>query len=191
MNRRKAIFRISLTGAGIVTIAGGYKWYAITKRPDLAFAEQNRELIAALAETIIPATDTPGARDVGVQDFIVKMIKDCTDRKEQNRFISGLKDIQDFCGDKYGRAYQHCRIEEQEIALLHFEKRGQALKGIAGKIEHRYMGRSFFSILKDYTVEGYCTSQLGATKGLAYLYIPGSFQGCIPLQPGQKAWATN
>jgi hypothetical protein len=191
MNRRKAILRISLAGGAIAAAVGGYKWLSITKTPDLALADQNRDLIAALAETIIPATDSPGARDANVQDFIVKMIKDCTERKEQNRFISGLAEIQDFCRDRYGRLYQHCVEKEQEDALAYFEKKGQPLKGIAGKVEYRYMGRSFFAILKDYTVEGYCTSQPGATKGLAYLYIPGSFRGCIPLLPEQKAWATN
>ena len=80
---------------------------------------------------------------------------------------------------------------DQEAALLYFEQKGQPYKGTAGKLEARLTGRSFFRILKDYTVEGYCTSAAGATKGLAYLYIPGSFHGCIPLQPGQKGWATN
>ena len=48
-----------------------------------------------------------------------------------------------------------------------------------GKVQYRLLGKSFFSILKELTVEGYCTSKLGATQALTYVYIPGSFQGCI------------
>jgi hypothetical protein len=191
MNRRQAIFRISLAGTAVVTTVAGYKWYDITKKPDLAYLDKSKELIAALAETIIPATDTPGAKDAGVQDFIILMIKECTERKAQNKFINGLKDLQSYSESKYGKLYQHCGAKEQELIMAHFEKKGKPFKGIAGKVQSRFLGNSFFTTLKQYTVEGYCTSQPGATKGLAYLYIPGSYQGCIPLNKGQRGWATN
>ena len=191
MNRRKAILRISLAGLGIATAGTAYKWWSLVKRPDLDYLRQNKDLIAALAETIIPATTTPGAKDVGTQDFILKMILDCTPRKEQNTFIGGLRDLQDHCLHKFNRPYQDCSAAEQEATLAGAEEKDKPFKGVAGKLESRLLGRSFFAILKDYTVQGYCTSQPGASIGLAYSYIPGSFSGCIPLQPGQKAWATN
>jgi hypothetical protein len=40
------------------------------------------------------------------------------------------------------------------------------------------------------TCLGYYTSEIGATKALKYVHIPGKYEACIPLQPGQKAWAT-
>ena len=191
MNRRKAIVTGSLAAAGLVAGGGGYKWYRIHRVPELGLLQQNGELLAALAETIIPTTDTPGARETGVADFIVKMIRDCTDRKEQNRFIEGLKTLQQYCLSEYGRPYEKCKEEEQEAVLTRWEQSGKPKNGLLGKVETRFLGRSFFTLLKEYTAEGYCTSQPGATKGLAYLYIPGSYKGCSPLKPGQKAWATN
>ncbi len=191
MNRRKALLRISLTGVGIAAAAGGYKWYSIVKTPDLSYAGNNKELISALAETILPATDTPGAREAGVDDFILKMLGHCMGRKEQNTFIEGLKDVQSHCQSRYGRVYQHCTPEQQEETMAALEKNSQPPAGTVGKIRLRLLGRPFFTILKEYTVEGYCTSRPGATRGLSYVYIPGSFHGCIPLQPGQKSWATN
>ena len=191
MNRRKAIVTGSLAAAGLVAAGGGYKWYQIHRVPDLDLLQGSRELLAALSETIIPATDVPGARETGVADFIVKMIRDCTDRKEQNRFIAGLRAIQQYCLHEYGQPYEKCRAEDQEGVLMRWEQSGKPKNGLVGKVEARLLGRSFFTLLKEYTVEGYCTSQAGATKGLAYLLIPGSYKGCIPLKPGQKAWATN
>lgn len=191
MNRRKAIITGALAAAGLAASGGGYEWYRIHRKADLGFLHQNRELLTALAETIIPATDVPGARETGVGDFIVKMIEFCTERKEQNRFIDGLKNIQEYCINKYGRPYESCGGAEQEAVLTRWEQAGQPQKGLMGKVQTRLFGRPFFTLLKEYTVEGYCTSEPGATKGLAYLYIPGSYTGCMPLKPGQKAWATN
>jgi hypothetical protein len=191
MNRRKAIFRISAAGLGLGLAAGGYRWWAQVKRPDMAYATKNVDLIAALAETIIPRTGTAGARDVKAHEFILKMVRDCTIRKEQNTFIDGLRDIQEYCGSRFGRTYDRCTLAEQAVALTHFQEKGRPMAGKAGKLQARLTGRSFYAILKDYTVEGYCTSRAGATEGLAYQYIPGSYRGCLPLQPGQRSWATN
>jgi hypothetical protein len=191
MKRRTVLYLLS--GAGVATLGtAGYSWYWLGRSPDLAFAQGNKALIAALAETIIPRTEgSPGARDAGVEDFVLKMLKDCLPRKEQNRFISGLKDVQAYCQDKYGHGFEECKDHEQEEALAYFEIKGRSYPGIAGKVSHRLLGRSFFKLLKDLAVEGYCTSRRGATEGLAYLYIPGSFHGCVPLEPGQKCWATD
>jgi hypothetical protein len=75
--------------------------------------------------------------------------------------------------------------------MQQYEENGRPAKGLLGKAENKYLGRSFFTTLKQYTVKGYCTSQLGATKGLTYVPVPGSYHGCIPKLPGQRAWATN
>ncbi|HWB94893.1 MAG TPA: gluconate 2-dehydrogenase subunit 3 family protein [Puia sp.] len=191
MNRRKAIIRGAMAIAGLAVAGGGYEGYRILKTPDLDYLNGQRAALAALGETIIPATaDSPGATDAGVADFIIRMVRDCTIRREQNRFLEGLRSLQSHCQSRYGKPYERCAEREQEEALGRAEASGRMMGGVAGKVQTRLMGRSFFTILKAYTVEGYCTAQPGATKGLAYLYIPGSYKGCIPLQPGQRSWAT-
>ena len=64
-----------------------------------------------------------------------------------------------------------------------------ALKARAAQDIELDYDASFFKILKDYTMTGYFLSEVGATQALAYEKIPGGFQGDLPLQPNQKAWA--
>lgn len=118
------------------------------------------------------------------------MIRDCTDRMSANKFIDGLKDLAQYCRNHFDKPYEQCPASAQQTVLHYFEKKGTPYRGIIGKAQEVYLGRSFFTTLKKYTVEGYCTSQAGATRGLSYLYVPGSFHSCIPLQPGQRSWAT-
>jgi hypothetical protein len=191
MNRRKAITRILLIGGGSIATYSAYKWWDWNKGADTGYLEHNKNLIVALVETIIPATDSPGAKQAGVQDYIITMVKDCTDIKSQNKFIDGLKDLQQYCSSSYGKIFEQCSLLQQQQTLKHFEQRGKSSSGITGKIEKKFFGESFFTTLKRYTAEGYCTSEAGATKGLSYKPIPGKFIGCMPLQPGQKSWATH
>ena len=191
MNRRKAISLAALTGIGAALAGGGYTWWSFAHTPDLAYLSENHALLDALGECILPAGDTPGAKATGTTDFIIRMIRDCTPRKEQNTFLSGLQDLHSYCRRHYGLPYERCNPTAQTAVLSTFEQKGRPYSGIVGKLQSRLAGRSFFTILKDYTVYGYCTSQAGATMGLAYVNTPGAYDPCTPLKPGQKAWATS
>jgi hypothetical protein len=190
MNRRKAIVSFFLISGGAAASYGGYKWFRINRTPDLAYLQKNVDTIAALAEIIIPTTATPGAREAGVGLYIVTAIRDCSDKKTQNNFIDGLKDVAAYVNNKYDKVFTGLSLQQQQDTVAHFREKGKAMTGMIGKVQNKFLGKSFYSILRSYTTTGYCTSRLGAQQGLAYQYIPGSYQACIPLTPGQKAWAT-
>jgi hypothetical protein len=190
MNRRKAIGSIAVTILGGGIVFSGYKWYDWNKTPDFPYLKKHRELIFSLAATIIPTTETPGANEASVGDFIIIMIETCTERMTANKFIDGLKELENRCQSNYQKSYGQCNQLEKEAVLTHFEDIAKPFRGIIGKAQNRYLGKPFFTTLKAYTVEGYCTSEPGATKGLDYIPVPGSYHGCIPLTPAQRAWAT-
>jgi hypothetical protein len=48
----------------------------------------------------------------------------------------------------------------------------------------------FFAIARDLTLLGYFTSEIGATKAYEYVEIPGRYDGCVDLKPGQRVWAS-
>lgn len=190
MNRRKAISRIIFAGIGGTLAFGGYKWYDVSKKPDIPWLEQHKDLLAALADTVIPQTDSPGARAAGVQDFMITLLKDCTDRHTLNRFIDGCKDLESHCRSRYQCSFTQCSGDTRNSILSEKALNDTHFKGNLAKAESRYLGKPFFSTLKEYTVIAYCTSELGATHGLAYVPVPVTYHGCLPLQPGQPAWAT-
>jgi hypothetical protein len=212
MNRRKALGRILLAGIGGTLAFGGYKWYEWDKTPDLAWLDRKKDLLAALADTIIPPTDDPaapnpaspnpatpnpaasghipGAIESGAPAFMLVLLKDCTDRRTLNHFIDGLKELEAHCRSAYQSSFIQCPETTRQKVLARFEEKDKPLHGIWGKAEGRYLGKPFFITLKEYTVQAYCSSEMGATRGLAYVAVPGSYHGCIPLQPNTPAWAT-
>jgi hypothetical protein len=190
MNRRtslKSIIFLTAVGASSFSI---YRWFSINSAADFSTIHRKKELLAELAEVIIPRTNTPGAKDAKVEEFILKMLEFCTEKKSQNNFINGLDDLEKYTIETYKKPFINCSASEKISVLKFAEEKSKHSSVLVGKIYHKMFGKPFFTKLKELTVEGYCTSQIGATQGLAYDYIPGKFQACIPLLKNQRSWAT-
>ncbi len=179
-----------LIGGGVAASYSGYKYYQIHKTPDLTYLDDNKAMIADLAEVIIPKTNTPGAKEAMVHETIIKLVKNVSDRKTQNNFIDGLKDVHSYANSKYDKPFTQLTKQEQIAVVKHFQQKGKNFSGMWGKAKNKILGKSFFTILKEYTTIGYCTSKPGATETLAYDYIPGKYEPCLPVTANQKSWAT-
>jgi hypothetical protein len=47
----------------------------------------------------------------------------------------------------------------------------------------------YFRMMKELTLLGYFTSEIGCTKAQRYAETPGKYDPCVPYKPGDKAWA--
>ena len=187
MKRRKAIGGIlALTGIGAAFFTGIKFFFGNSNRGQLT---NYLTLISELVDVIIPPTDTPGAKEAKVQEYVIDFMESCSSNKEYNNFFNGLNDLQENCLSDYNANFEAC-TEEQKIAVLKELDGNADANSLFTKINNKIRGRSFFSILKSLTVEGYCTSELGATKLLAYAAVPGSYKAITTIKPNQKAWAT-
>ncbi|RRB07237.1 gluconate 2-dehydrogenase subunit 3 family protein [Larkinella rosea] len=139
----------------------------------LVFAADQQKMIADLAEVILPATDTPGAKAAGVDRFIEYVIGHCTVPAQQETFQKGLQQTDAFSRTAYGKAFSELDPTQQTEIVRQLTQRE----------------KQFFQNIRELTIVGFFTSELGATKVAEYLPIPGRFQGDIPLKPGQKVWA--
>ena len=190
MKRRTAI--ISMISASIgVTAASyiGWNYKKVTKEVNLKDLSNYKDMLADLVNLIIPETDSPGAKEVGVHHYVILMINDAKGRKEQNNLINGLADFRDYCNDNYNTVYEKCSDSDKIKVLNYFEEQG-VQTGIMAKIRTKIFGKSFFRLLKELTIEGYCTSEVGATQLLAYEYVPGRYNAVVTMNKNTKTWAT-
>ena len=191
MNRRNALRKI-LFFSGISAFSfSGYNLFKLYRAPNISSLDDKRLLIASLANTIIPETKSPGAHTANVEVLIIRMLKNCTSRKSLNNFIYGLISVERLCYHRYNKSFIKCSETLRVEILSSLEKNQKHYSIILGKIKKKILGETFISLLKKYTVIGYCTSKSGATEGLAYNALPGKYVGCTRLGSNQKSWATN
>ena len=190
MKRRKAIGSILFAGGATAIGFGGYQWYSLSKTPDKNYLLGKKALLAELAETIIPATDTPGAKEAGAVEFMMHFLNECTDTKTLNRFVNGLQELEQYTHSNYHREFADCSATEKETIVEYFDQQSGPGKTVFEKIKNKYGGFPFFETLKKYSVYGYCISEKGASLGMRYIAVPGKYLSCIPLEPNQQAWAT-
>jgi hypothetical protein len=190
MNRREAILRtagfmlyVPIMGGLLESCQNGTD--KAVRQPSNVITELHKKMIAEIADLIIPTTDTPGAKAAEVPEFILIIVGECYDQKEQERFVAGLDTLNDRTKEKYGKAFLECDPKDQTEILLTLEKEARAEWE-----KDNTVPTPFISQIKQLTSVGYFTSEIGATKALNYKAIPAGYKGCVPLEPGQKAWAT-
>jgi hypothetical protein len=139
-------------------------------------------LLDALVETIIPETETPGAREAGVASYINSVYSRAFSELQRDIFTTGLDDIEKACAEQYSIGFEKCSGTEQIVVLT----------GVAAQAANSEPGTaapvSFFLLLKELTVIGYYTSEIGATQELRYQAVPGSHEQCITLGENRRAW---
>lgn len=195
INRREALKRTAMvmgTALSASTIAGIMQ--GCSSKPELAwtpvlFSEDQAALVTMMAETIIPRTGTPGARDVGVPLFIEQMVKDVYSEDERGRFMTGMEAFSAAVRDSQGDDFASLDPEEQNAVLTDYNTRMQESRG--GNGSEPGMDMDFFYRIKELTVAGFFTSEAGATQVLQYKAIPVEYHGCISLEEaGGRTWAT-
>jgi len=199
MKRRDALGRVALIMGGalsaptMLAFLEGCKSANETSSTGMTFpfSEERRNLVSEIAEIIIPKTDTPGAKDAKVGEFIEKMMKDCYAAKDQDSFDKGLKELEK-------KDFLKATPEEQTKILTDMQTSAKEETTKAGEEKKKYTeaGKEytdaavpFFRLMKELTLLGYFTSEPGATMALDYVAVPGRYDGCIDLKPGQKSYA--
>jgi hypothetical protein len=175
MNRREAIQRITLLMGGVLStqLTAGLMGQVINPGASVPVGPEQQKFLAEVADIIIPTTDTPGAKAAGAEQFIVRVMRDCYQMEDQEKFYAGLAKLDADSKTAHGKGFV-----ELDLAA----KNDMVKKATANN-------REFFKTMKQLTVVGYFTSEIGATKALEYLPIPGRFEGEVAMKPGQKAWA--
>ncbi len=175
MNRREALQRVTLILGGVLSaqLSSGLMGQVINNGKSVTVDDTLQALLAEVAEVIIPTTDTPGAKAAGADKFVMRVMQDCYLWDEQEQFYAVIKKLDVDAKTAHAKGF----VE------LDAAKKSDAIKQVAST------ETAFFKTLRELVIAGYFTSEIGATKALEYLPVPGQFVGDVPLRPGQKAWA--
>ena len=196
MNRREALSRVALIMGGTVLGAEAFLSGCTTAKTGLVFSADDIAFLNEVGEIIIPATNTPGAKEAKVGEFMSVMVRDCYDEKNQNIFMEGLRELQFKASKaKIGKSFMEANAQERHdlITALDKEVKEEAARAAEEKKKDpgskKDASKHYFTMMKELTLTGFFTSEVGATKALRYVAIPGRFEGCVPYKKGDKAWA--
>lgn len=184
--RRLAIKQMA-TAFGLTLSASALDSLALSTTPSTAsakpfFSTEQLQLVGAIAELIIPATDTPGALAAGVHTFLDHFVPECCSKAEQAQLLNGLTQINTLSQQLFKCQFLLANSNQQTQLLTLFDTAQAPCK----KTDYE-----FFRAFKSLTLFGYYTSEIGATKELAYLAVPGGYKGNVPFNTVGKAWALN
>ena len=242
IDRRTALRRLSLALGGVATapllsglLSGCRTPSELESYTYQTLSEPQQARLAALVDQIIPATDTPGAAEAGVPQFIDLMLSDWYAPEERDAFLASLDAVDRRAGGSFvdldpeaqaalvsalddetfglaeapeidgnvveaGRegTYQE-QQEEQNLVAGAQGDLGEAMSdsSTTGEVNTGEgtvsVGTSdalpFFRQLKELTLAGYYTSEVGATQELQWIAAPGRYDPDVPLSDVGRAWA--
>lgn len=167
MNRRE-LLKAALSGSASLALVGVHRAVMAGADPDAAIEQPFLEpgqsaAIAALAELILPRTDTPGAIDAGVPGFMEKMLSDWYRPDERAPFVDGLAALEANCLARFGKGFVACTTEQQAQAFAAAE------------------GSPFYAMARELTVHGYYTSEVGLSAEAVWNPMPMAYHGDLPL----------
>ncbi len=190
IDRREAIRRVTALLGG-VALVGGSSLVAACERAQRGvgaagaggagagtFSAQDVALLDEVAETILPETKTPGAKAAHVGAFMALMVTDTYEDREQQIFRAGMRQLEQ-------AAFMAAKPAERLALLERLDREQKAyMDGKADDAPAHY-----FRLMKELTLLGYFTSEIGCTQAQRYRERPGRFDPCVPYTPGETAWA--
>lgn len=188
MNRREAISAVAMLLGG--TVVGSSVFLSGCASPEkkdvsLNFSQDNIAFLDEVAETILPTTKTPGAKAAKVGQFMTVMVKDCYEPANQEVFLTGFEKIDKAADKKFQKAFMELDATQKTALLSELDKEQKEFMKEKKKEDPAH----YFRMMKELTLLGYFTSEIGATQALRYKETPGAYRGCEDYKKGDKAWA--
>jgi hypothetical protein len=191
IDRREAIKRVSVLLGGVALVGGSNLLAACGRERPAAgtavgkFSDKDVALLDEVADTILPTTSTPGAKAARVGPFMALMVTDCYDDKDQKIFRDGVATLDDASRKANGKSFMDA-TPAQRTSLLESLDREQKSYMDKKKPDDR---SHWFRMVKELTMLGYFTSEIGYTQAMRYREAPGRYDPCVEYKPGEKSWA--
>ncbi len=168
-----AIFTALSTNTPERLWAIGGRAHRSARRGRRLFSAEQAETVAAIAERIIPTTDTPGARDAGVAAFADVIVAERFEPAERSRFLAGLADVDARSQAMHGALFGSLDPARQDALLQVLEQESLETRALDPDAPS-----PFFRQVKWLTLYGYYTSEIGQTQELHAVIVPGRYDPC-------------
>jgi gluconate 2-dehydrogenase gamma chain len=190
MNRREALQL--LAGGAVLQLQPIELLAAIRKaravlgtEPVLRTLDSHRDAtITAIAEMIIPKTETAGAADIGASKFVDLILTEwCTD-EERTRFLNGLADVDQQTQERFGAKFINCSQGHKAEILTNLGEQMAKERELLVERGPRYRGsaptpeNNFYYMLRKLVLNAYYTSEEGAVNELGFQIIPDHYDSC-------------
>lgn len=181
MQRRELLKLIAAaTGCALVGAQGALA--APAARP--SFSTRELAMLDEIAETILPRTDTPGAKDAAVGAFIARYALACYDPAQLRILQHGIITLDVLMRAKTGAGFLHASQAQRQALLTDIDLQARRQAKDASQSPPHY-----FTLMKQLTLLGFFTSEPGSTRVLRYRPVPGKYRGCVPYRKGESSWA--
>ncbi len=172
IKRRSAITQLA---AGLGTLMSMPAWASYWNASSLHnysfLSPSDDALLAAITDTIIPKTDTPGANELGVPQFIQKLVKDCYDKPAQNNLSMGLVTTDALAISEFGNPF----------VSLNKKQRLDVLQKMS--VSPYPDQKIFLNMIKRMTIDAYMGSEYAMTTITKFEMAPNRYYGCVPIKP--------
>ena len=191
MDRRELLSRASMMLGGFITASAASGILAgCAAMPEPVEGAKSGFLtpaemttVTAMADQILPKTDTPGALDVGVPAFIDRMLTGYYTDKERGIFRAGLAAVSTDAAELREKSFAALTSDDQIALMTNYDREAYTPRAATSDPQ-------FFRLFKELTLLGFCTSKVGATTLMRYEQTPGPFKGDVPVSTIGKVWAT-
>ncbi|WP_299770375.1 gluconate 2-dehydrogenase subunit 3 family protein [uncultured Pseudoteredinibacter sp.] len=164
---------------------------SIDELPSDLFSEQERKDLSAMAEVIIPRTESPGAIDAGVPKFIEYMVQNWLSEAEQQIFLEGFRAIQKYCLADFSKSFSALHPNQQLDILEDLEDKASDSPWYDfANVQRQYIEDApFICQLKELTIFGFYSSEVGAKQVLRHDPMPMQFDGEYALGEEDSSWS--
>jgi hypothetical protein len=191
MDRREAIKQLAFLSGGALSlttvagIMGGCSAENSSNFTPQTLSEAQNELVAEFAERIIPETETPGAKVAKVNEFIDHMLTNWNTKEEREHFLQGLNHVEELSDSEHNSKFVDL-AKDDKVALME-QLETEAIDN-PNPIPDSDL-KPIFSMMKEFTVVGYYTSEIGASQELKTNLVPGYHDSCMPYSEVGRAWS--
>lgn len=209
INRREALRKTSyilggaLSASTVAAVMQGCKPATTSLDWTPAFLDNDQaEALAEICERIIPTTNTPGAKEAMADRFIDVYLQDLATPEEQKEFGNGMAHLEKISQEVHGSKFAKLSAEQMDDVLSRLAGGSEytnkteaeiaaemANEGEAAVNSGTGASGQFFNKLRQLTVAGYFTSEIGAKQALVFDEIPGDYMGCIDYSEVGGTWA--